>query len=106
MGRGGARVHRPVVRQDHFTLVEDRNEGTMVCEYDDCKLTELVVTAQNRGVATYTASWQGLSCVYGGASIGPATETDLPLAWPQVTVTRAGIHKGTCNSINLTINRN
>src|ERR1051326_1441049 len=78
----------------------------MVVEYDDAKCSELVINAQNRQVVTYTSTWQALSYAFGGATIGPITEIEDPLAWPSVQVIRDDLHPGTCNTISLTINRN
>jgi hypothetical protein len=92
--------------QEYFTLIEDRASGVMVAEYDDAKLSQLVLTAQNRGACTYQTSWVALAAAYGGGTIGNADTSESPLTWPMVQVIRAGAHPGTCNSITLTINRN
>jgi hypothetical protein len=106
MGGGSTATATPSATQDYFTLVEDWNLGTMVVQYEDAKCTELVVTAQNGQVVTYTSTWQALSYTFGGGSIGPITELETPLAWPSVQVIRNGTHPGTANTCTLTINRN
>jgi hypothetical protein len=106
MGGGSTASATPSQIQDYFTLVEDYAEGTMVVQYNDAKCSEIVVTAQNRQVVTYTSSWQTLSYEFGGGTIGPITELETPLAWPSVQVIRDGAHPGTCNTISLTASRN
>jgi hypothetical protein len=106
MGQSAGGVATPALEQPYFTLIEDHAAGTFVKQINDAKLGELVVTAQNRQVITWTGTWTGLSYELGGATIGAITETETPLAWPQVQVVRADLHPGTCNSITLTMNRN
>lgn len=106
MGQSAGGVASPDLDQPYYTLIEDHAEGTFVKQINDARLGELVVTAQNRQVITWTGTWVGLSYEYGGGSIGAITEIETPVAWPQVQVIRADLHPGTCNSITLTMNRN
>lgn len=99
-------VATPSQTQPYFTLIEDRADGTLVTQFNDAKCGQVVITAQNRALCTYTATWQALSFIMGGSTLAVDAEDETILAWPQVTVSRGGVHQGTCQTINLTIDRN
>ena len=106
-GAGADKTHTatPSNSPTYYTLIKAIST-TLVDQYKDCVCTGLSISGSAGGVITHTPSWYGLSATFGSADAAVAVETEAPLVYPQVTVTRGGAATGTVESFTVDIANN
>jgi len=90
----------------YYTMFEV--EPTVWCNrYDDCRITQIQLDGQVGGVIEATVTVEAIAFNGGATAPGsPVAASDLPYVYPEITVTRNAVNKGTCSQFSIVISRN
>jgi hypothetical protein len=75
----------------------------LVDQFSDCVISQLVIRGNTAAVLTVAATVMGKTAVFGATDVVLATETQSPIVYPQVQVSKAGIAPADVESFDLTI---
>lgn len=90
----------------YLTMFE-REPSVWCNQYNDVRLTQIQLDGQAGGAIEATVLGEALGFAGGAtAPVTPDAGSELPFIYPEITVTRGGVHAGTCSQFTIVIARN
>jgi hypothetical protein len=97
----------PSITTPYLTIYEVEPNSVWCRQFVDCRFTQIQLDGQTGGAIEATVTFAALSVADGAtAPSSPTPASDLPYVYPEITVTRAGVHAGVVSQFTITIDRN
>lgn len=97
---------RPQEQTDYLSVFEDEPD-TWCNQYTGLRLTDLELTGQVGGAIEATVKAQAIGFLAGVTSPGsPDAGSDMPYVYPNMAISRGGVHPGTASQFQLSFSRN